>query len=117
MHSISPANHSVTGQPKKVVSGGLVLDVTLSPMHTITLLSYTVFSNTYIYIDMHISVGLSIVKSFEIWDASMERSLVASTGSSTLLNGSVVIQICPQNIACHCISQYCVCFGIAKHMW
>ena len=39
-HSISPANHSTTGQPKNVVSRWMVLDVALGPMHTITLLSY-----------------------------------------------------------------------------
>ena len=55
-HSITPGNHSATGQPKRFVSGGLVLDVALGVMNTITLSSYTVFSNLWILMGLTITV-------------------------------------------------------------
>ena len=43
-----------------------------------------------------------------MWNASVKKSLLAPTGSSTVLNGSGVVQHFHQNSAYCCIAQYCL---------
>ena len=59
------------------------------------------------------SFDLLIIQSFEIWNASVKRSLIAPTHSSTVLNGSVVVNFFSQNIAIYALASI-VCFDMVK---